>query len=207
MNHLSQSSSDPYHIHALLLAAGESKRFGGPKQLAQIQNHALILRTLTQFNAAEFNTLSLVLGARAEEIKKVLPADANVVIAEHWQQGMGNSIAKGVENLPEDSTHVFIGLADQVEIYTKQCNLLVEQSKKQRTKIVASKYMGRRGAPAIFPRHVFSQLIKLNTDRGARDLLENTRDVVEVDIPEAAIDIDTRIELNAYLATLASSHK
>lgn len=207
MKNLSPSDSVPYHIHALLLAAGESKRFGSAKQLAQIQEQTIILRALSHFSSAKFNTLTVVLGARAEQIKELLPPDTNVLTAQHWQQGMGKSIAAGVENLPDKTTHLFIGLADQVEIYTKHCNLLVEESRKQRTRIVASRYNGRRGAPAIFPRTFFSQLIELDTDRGARDLLQNSDDVIEIDLPEAAIDIDTETELNAYLATLASSYK
>lgn len=204
---MSHSEPTPYHVHALLLAAGESKRFGAIKQLTLIDKHPLILRTLTQFRAANFDSLSVALGARAQQIAQVLPGDVDILITEHWQQGMGNSIANGVKNLPANTTHLFIGLVDQVEIYAKQCNLLVELSKKQRTKIIASQYHGRRGAPAIFPRTFFSELGTLDSDYGARDLLNNSGEVIPLDLPEAAIDIDTKTELNAYLATLASSQQ
>jgi molybdenum cofactor cytidylyltransferase len=48
--------------------------------------------------------------------------------------------------------------------------------------------------PAILPRPLFPALRRLTGDRGARDLLNGAGgriDVVGVDMPEAAVDIDT----------------
>ncbi len=204
---MSVNESAPFHVHALLLAAGESKRFGTSKQLAHINDQPLILRTLSQLRMANFSSITVALGANAEQVAAVLPNSTDIVIVEHWERGMGYSIAKGVENLPDNTTHLFIGLVDQVEIYAKQCNLLIAQSEENRKKVIASKYQERRGAPAIFPRAFFTELSQLNTDKGARDLLQNNEMVVELELPEAAIDIDTRAELNTYLSTQASSQK
>ena len=52
------------------------------------------------------------------------------------------------------------------------------------------------GAPAIFPRWTFGDLLELRGDRGAQMLLRRYSDrVVRVPMPRAAIDIDTPEDL------------
>jgi molybdenum cofactor cytidylyltransferase len=52
------------------------------------------------------------------------------------------------------------------------------------------------GVPAIFPRSVFSDLVALRGDVGARVLLQRNPDrVVRVPMASAAIDLDTPEDL------------
>ncbi|MBV9911728.1 MAG: hypothetical protein JOZ93_04095, partial [Sinobacteraceae bacterium] len=52
------------------------------------------------------------------------------------------------------------------------------------------------GAPAIFPRAMFSELSALRGDVGARQLLQRNPDrVVRVPMASAAIDVDTPEDL------------
>jgi len=207
-----------YRIEALLLAAGESKRFNGIKQLATIDEKSMLAHTLNMLVQSKFDAITVVLGANANTIKVALNqinadlantsevhSNINSTIAENWQKGMGASIAAGVKNLAQEITHVFIGLNDQVEIRAKQCNLMISESQKYPDKIIAAFYNGKVGAPAIFPRAHFADLALLNDDKGARDILRsNMANIIRLDLPEGAKDIDTKTDLLSYISTKPS---
>ena len=63
-------------------------------------------------------------------------------------------------------------------------------------RIVAARYAGRLGAPALFTREHFAALAALTGEEGARDLIhaDPTR-VAAVDLPELAHDLDTPEDL------------
>jgi len=199
---------DDYRIETLVLAAGKSQRFDGIKQLAVIADEPMIVQCANKMKLSETATVTVVLGANSLKVNRVLcdheilqPGTFSTLLAQHWEQGMGASIAAGVKNLAQNTSHVFIALADQVEISTKQCNLMIKESKNYPDKIVAAFYNGKHGAPAIFPKAYFQALAKLNNDQGARNILRaNTDNIVSIDLPEAAKDIDTKADLQAYLA-------
>ncbi|MFT6805051.1 MAG: molybdenum cofactor cytidylyltransferase [Glaciecola sp.] len=205
-----------YCIEAILLAAGESKRFNDTKQLAIVDDKPMLIGTIEMLRHAEFKSITVVLGANSSIIEKALQplylqtasasnALPNItsIIASNWQQGMGASIAAGVKNVGSEVTHVFIGLTDQVEIRAKQCNLMLDQSRKNPHSIVAAFYNNNAGAPAIFPRAYFAELSKLENDKGAREMLRaNAASVIRVGMPEAARDIDTKKDLLLYTSTV-----
>jgi molybdenum cofactor cytidylyltransferase len=202
------------HIHAILLAAGSSSRFGAPKQLATLHGKALVLHALQNLSNAHVQSFRVILGANAEAIKQILPPDIKCVEALDWEQGMSASIAAGADNLPTEASHLYIGLADQVEITTKQCNLLIETARQNPQHIIASRYQkededAQIGAPAIFPSSYFQALRSLgkmsdisvggsegkNPDKGAKALIEKAEKKIIIDINEAAYDIDTQQDL------------
>jgi molybdenum cofactor cytidylyltransferase len=62
--------------------------------------------------------------------------------------------------------------------------------------VAAAQYGGTLGAPAIFPRHLFSELSELRGDSGARVLLKRHADgLVKVPMTSAAFDLDTPDDL------------
>jgi molybdenum cofactor cytidylyltransferase len=201
-----------YCIEAILLAAGESRRFNDTKQLAFVDKKPMLVGTVEMLKNAKFNSITVVLGANASNVKNVLQQvslesalgsnrfpSVNPIIAHKWQQGLGASIAAGKENFAQDITHVFIGLTDQVEIRSEQCNLMVIASRKNPNKIVAAFYNGKLGAPAIFPKAYFAELALLENDKGARNILRaNAAHIISIDMPEAARDIDTKKDLLSY---------
>ncbi len=202
--------SRDYFIEALLLAAGASRRFNDTKQLALISGTPMLIRTISMLSHAQFDALSVVLGANAAAIKQVLDDASgslvqdndqhiNIIIAENWAQGMGTSIATGIKNIRKCATHAFVGLNDQVDIQSQHCNIMIESSIKHPNNIVAAFYAGKLGAPAIFPKAYFGELALLKDDKGARDMLrQHVKHVISINIPEAAKDIDTKYDLTLY---------
>ena len=57
--------------------------------------------------------------------------------------------------------------------------------------MVASRYDDLRGVPAIFPRSAFPALATLRGDQGARALLRDESDPIDVIAPQAPGDVDT----------------
>jgi CTP:molybdopterin cytidylyltransferase MocA len=95
----------------LVLAAGEGRRFGGPKQLAVVAGRPLIEHALAAL--AGLDRVVVVLGARAGEIRA--GADlrgAEIVVCDDWAEGMGASLRRGLA-AASDAGEVVVVLADQ----------------------------------------------------------------------------------------------
>lgn len=185
----------------LLLAAGKSQRFNGIKQLADIQGVPMVCHCLDQYryNGHWLQGLAsghVVLGANATAVSKVLPDFVNRITVDNWYDGMGSSIAGAVKSVVDDTTHLLIGLADQVALTPAHISQLLERSQHYPERIIAAFYAGKFGAPVIFPRIYFKDLAQLSGDKGARNLLNGgTQDIEQVTLSLAAIDIDTQNDL------------
>jgi molybdenum cofactor cytidylyltransferase len=189
-----------------MLAAGQSKRFNGIKQLADIQGQPMICHCLSHYRQGDkwINGITsgyVVLGSNAESIGKVLPANINPFVADTWPLGMGHSLAQSIQLIANDTTHILICLADQVALNQQLILKMLEQTSRFPNHIIAANYTNKVGVPAIFPRQYLSELAKMTGDNGAKSLLQkHSQQVLAVDMPEAAFDIDTIEDLNALLA-------
>jgi molybdenum cofactor cytidylyltransferase len=192
----------------ILLAAGQSKRFNGIKQLANINGTPMICHSLAQYknNGHWLSGISrgyVVLGANAKKIQPVLPVDVDTLVVENWAEGMGGSLAVGLGVISDQTSHILIGLADQVAISTKDILRLLAASLEHPEKIVTASYAESFGVPAIFPRKYLTQLQALSGDKGARELLNNNQyPVIGVALKDAEIDIDTQSDLRCFKASL-----
>jgi carbon monoxide dehydrogenase subunit G len=101
-------------IGGLVLAAGEGRRFGGPKQLAPVAGRPLLEHALAALAAVPaLDPLVLVLGARAEEVRAgVDTAPFEVVVAHDWAEGSAASLRAGVAALG-DVDAALVALGDQ----------------------------------------------------------------------------------------------
>ena len=189
----------------ILLAAGQSKRFGGIKQLADIHGLPMICHCLSQYRQDKewlegITNGYVVLGANAKLIAKVLPDNIDTYLVPSWVNGMGYGLAQAIQEVASDTSHVLIGLADQVALTQKILSQLIDKSKTHPLNIVAAKYAGGLGAPVIFPKKYFLELSQLTGDKGAKVLLQkNIRNVKPVDLPLGIVDIDTTQDLDQYL--------
>lgn len=185
----------------ILLAAGQSKRFGGIKQLTDIHGQAMICHCLSQYRQGTnwldgIHSGFIALGANADLITEVLPKTIKQHVIQSWQQGMGHTLAQSMKFIAKDTSHVFIGLADQVLISQAIIERMLGQIEQYPQHIIAANYANKLGAPAIFPQPYFSQLAQLSGDRGAQGLLmKNLDNVISMPIPQADLDIDTRQDL------------
>lgn len=185
-------------IGGLVLAAGEGRRFGGPKQLARIRSVPVlehVLRALEGVPAIE--PLVVVLGARADEISDQLEFGAfEVVVARDWAEGQAASLRAGVSAM-DGVDAVLICLGDQPFI-TSQVIAGTLDRDGSRADAVRATYRGAPGHPVLLKRRLLARVQELHGDVGARDLLADAR----VRTWEAGhlcdpTDIDTREQLEA----------
>lgn len=184
-------------LHALILAAGASRRFGSPKQLVRIDGRPMLHAVVSRAVEVAGHAVSVVLGAHAAELAPLLShSPAAIVINRDWEQGMSSSIRTGLARLPGTADGVMILLVDQPSVTTEDLRRLVGAWRRQPDYLVAAQYGTTTGAPAIFPRWTFRELAELRGDRGAGALLQRHADrVVRVPIAAAALDVDTPEDL------------
>jgi molybdenum cofactor cytidylyltransferase len=183
------------------MAAGASSRMKGIKQLLPWKNSNFLLETINTAKESNADNVYVVLGANAETIMtecNLQEKETTVFLNPDWSLGLGNSIAFGIKKLTEISSisdGILICLADQPLLTSDYFDSIIHQFKKDTSKIVATNYGNRLGVPALFPKLLFDELMGLNGDQGARDLLKNNvKAIVSLDAQNRQIDIDTEEE-------------
>ncbi len=181
----------------ILLAAGASTRMGRPKQLLPVQGRPLLERAVLAGLAAPVWPVVVVLGAHADAIRPIL-ARHPVLVAENpaWAEGMASSLRAGLGVLNAFSPRVdaaLVALCDQPAFSTETIQKLLTVQAESGRSLVAARYQGHLGAPALFLRHHFPALSALTGDEGARKLMAQVPAdaLAAVDLPELALDLDT----------------
>lgn len=186
---------------AIVLAAGASRRLGQSKQLVKHGNETLLKRAIRLSNEAGASPVLAVLGANFDIISASVPFnDAVRVFNRHWEQGIASSIHAGLHALDEhahSAAAVLLLSCDQPRLTAAHLLAIMNASAAQPVpSIAASKYAGVLGVPAVFPRHVFPDLLALRGDKGARGLLEQAPcPVVAIEFDGGEIDIDRPADL------------
>lgn len=186
-------------LHVLVLAAGASTRLGQPKQLVRIGGRPALHRVVEAAVAFAGHSVTVVLGAQAKDLTRLLAhSPASCVVNRGWEEGLGSSIRFGISRLPPACDAVLILLGDQVAVTVDDLRRLESAWRGEDSLIAASSYANTVGVPAIFPYICFSELAQLRGDQGARSVIErNAHRVIRVEMPNAAIDLDTPEDLEA----------
>lgn len=186
----------PFRFAVVILAAGASVRMGEPKQLLPLDGRTLIERTVDAALDSAGWPVVVVLGANAAAIRPLL-ARRPVLIAENpaWAEGIASSLRTGIATLQQFSRTLdaaVIALCDQPAFSGAVVNQLVARQRETGRSIVAARYSGLLGAPALFLRQHFAELAALTGEQGARVLLQSDpARVAAVDLPALAVDLDT----------------
>ena len=168
--------------HIILLAAGRSRRMAGKDKLTEeIDGQPLLRRSAIA-----------ALGSAADAVHVVLPIGA------HYKQtalsdlpvqtiknpnsvsGMASSIVCAVQNLPLDALSAVIAPADMPDLTANDYNLLITHWQRVGGICRGATVDGQAGHPVLFPQPYFEQLMRLTGDQGARGLLDDYPEEVEL---------------------------
>jgi len=193
----------PDSLAILILAAGLGRRMGDaarPKLLLPWHDGKPILWHTVR------NALSLELGEVIVVVRPDLPEmlealrdlPVRCVPNPRYMEGMGTSLAVGIEALSEDAEAVLLMLGDEPDVSVDIVARLIEVYSRNGTPITIAKYGEQVGPPAIFARSIFPDLIRLDGDVGARQLIARHSEwacVVSFEEAERPHDIDTMKDL------------
>ncbi len=182
-------------ISAILLAAGQSKRMGKPKQLMPLGNSTIVEQSIDNLLNSRVSEVIVVLGYEAEAVaEKVATRPVKIAINPAYHQGMSTSIVTGLNLVSDKAGAVMLALADQPFVDSQTINSLMEAFVAHNRGIAIPVYRGRRGHPVIFAIRYKGELLKLKGDIGGREIIErHPDDVLEVAVncEGICIDIDT----------------
>jgi len=179
-------------LAAVILAAGQSQRFGHNKQLACLDGMPLVRHTARAVAAIEPQLLAIVVGRDAARVANAAGVPF-LIVNERYPEGIGSSIAAATRAVGNSADGLLIALGDQPLVPTSHyCDLAASWNGADDV-IAASRYGDTLGAPALFGKRYFPELAALSGDRGAKALFDrHAARVVELPCREATVDVDTR---------------
>jgi CTP:molybdopterin cytidylyltransferase MocA len=184
----------PDHVAAVILAAGESRRYGSPKQLALLEGRTLLEHVLEAARAAGLRPVAAVVPVWLSRPASAAPSDELVWLRNPSpERGMSYSLRLGLEALPPDASAAIILLGDQPGVQAAQLRALV--AARGPRPIIASEYDGLLSPPVLLERSEFAATSGLVGDIGLRDLIRSDPDRVIAVPAEPLPDIDVPEDL------------
>lgn len=180
-------------VAGIVLAAGEARRFGQPKQLLDYHGQPFVRAVTKTALASGLSPVVIVSGANAETVEAAVH-DLPVTISRNagWQNGQSSSIKTGLQAIPhpflrpgnhrQDASPktfqygeawesvgaaIFL-LADQPQVTPSVIGALTETHSQTLASIVAPMVESQRANPVLFDRVTFPDLISLTGDVGGR---------------------------------------
>jgi molybdenum cofactor cytidylyltransferase len=191
-------------LEAVVLAAGQARRFGGGKLVAPWGEGVLLDGALAAALAAPVRFVTLVTGAEAPAVAAAARAFAEgkgegarlkIVHAPDHAEGMAASLRAGIASLDAAAEGAFVFLGDMPRVPHAVLAPLAEEIARGRL-AAAPVFAGRRGHPAVFARALFPDLLALSGDQGARAVLDRVGPA-PVEAPDDGVlfDVDVRGDL------------
>ena len=184
----------PAPIATYLLAAGESRRMGRPKQLLDWKGRPLVVHAATQAAEAGLAPVHVVRGANAEAVTGAFEGrstDVRFIDNPRWASGSGSSVKAAIADARASGAGAALLLACDQPLLTAASLRKLARAYEE-GQIAAAAYAGTVGIPAIFPAKVFDELLELPDDHGAKGVLEKHRgELTAVTLREAEHDVDT----------------
>jgi molybdenum cofactor cytidylyltransferase len=185
----------------IVLAAGKGSRFaaGSHKLAAPFGGSAVLATTLRHAIESQLHVVVVTTAPFADLARSSIAARDVVVLPEVGSGtaglGMGHSIAAGVSLRPQAGGWLILpGDMPRVQPSTLQA---VARGLDHHS-VAYAQHGGRRGHPVGFAAELYSELVRLSGDEGARRLIARYPALaIELDDPGILIDIDTAADLES----------
>ena len=177
-------------------AAGLGRRFGGPthKLEQEFEGSTVLATTVRHAIESQLPVVVVTTAALAPSVGRLLATrDIVVLSAAEAARGMGATIATGVAE--RSGAPGWLVLPGDMPL-VRPGTLLAVASALEQHPVAYAQYRGRRGHPVAFAAELYSELIQLSGDDGARRvMLRYPAHGEEVDDPGVLMDVDTAADL------------
>jgi molybdenum cofactor cytidylyltransferase len=197
-----------HNIPAVVLAAGRSTRMGGPnKLLAEIGGRPLVRIAVEQALASHAKPVIVVTGHERERVEAALKSlPVQFVHNPDFAQGLGGSVRTGIAAVPAAADGAIVCLGDMPQVDASLIDRLIAAfAPEQGALAVVPTSDGQRGNPVLWSRRFFADLMAIEGDVGARNLINRYGEaVVEVPVTSkgALVDVDTPEALRGVKAAI-----
>lgn len=182
-------------VAGIVLAAGEGRRFGGPKALADWHGRPLVRHVVALARRAGLDPVIVVVGAHASLVRKALAGlPVDVVENPAWPEGMSRSIQAGLQALPPQVEAFVLLQVDQPLVRPRWLRQLIEAHRATGQPMAVGTVNGDPRPPALFARPLFPALMELQGDQGGRGLIRAFPEAVaRIPVPDPTwvMDFDT----------------
>ena len=182
----------------IVLAAGQGRRFGGSgHKLEQRLGDSDVLGSSLRHAVESGLPVVVVTTAALAPLaaRHLAGSDVVVVSDEEAQRGMGRSIASGVAARPHAAGWLILP-GDMPLV--RPASIRAVAAALRQSPVAYAQYRGRRGHPVGFGAELYSELVVLDSDEGARRIAARYPALgVEVDDPGVLLDVDTPADLPA----------
>jgi molybdenum cofactor cytidylyltransferase len=197
-------------IAAIVLAAGRSTRMGGANKLvAEIGGKPLVRIAAEQALASRARPVIVVTGHQRERVEAALAGlPVKLVHNPDFAEGLGTSVRAGIAAVPASADGAVVCLGDMPQVDAELINRLIAAlAPDQGALAVIPTLNGKRGNPVLWSRRFFPDLMALEGDVGARNLIGRYGEaVIEVPVTgkAALTDVDTQEALAGVKAEIES---
>lgn len=186
-------------VGAILLASGDSKRFGKENKLLTPWNgHTLFEEVLLQvIRSGECSHIVVV--SKYEEIKTITKKYKEVTYLHNdfSEEGISASIRLGTQYL-HGMVHGYMYIqTDQIGLKSDSIKFLTRCFKNGKADVIMPRYGGKIASPKIFSSILTSELLNLKGDTGARELIKicESKQIVDLEDGTGILDVDTKEDL------------
>jgi CTP:molybdopterin cytidylyltransferase MocA len=184
------SMDDGRRVAAVILAAGASKRFGAPKQLADFDGGTMLEAVARTADEAGLRPIIVVTPSRVP-----VPQGTRRVANDDPDAGLSRSLQLGLAAVPAEQDAAIILLGDQPTVTATHLRRLT--AARGDRPVVATAAAGVLAPPVLLERSAFARAAELTGDTGLRELLGEHREVGTIDVPRHAPDVDEPADLVA----------
>jgi CTP:molybdopterin cytidylyltransferase MocA len=182
-------------VAAVILAAGESRRFGRPKQLAMVDGLTLLEHAIATTVVGNLRPVVAVVPVWLSRPARFDGDWLRWIRNPYPERGMSHSLRLGLEALDEEAEAAVILLGDQPRVAPEMIAALLAARGEQ--PIVATEAGGALAPPVLIERSQFALAGTLTGDQGLREVLRRSPELVRaVAVTEHPIDVDTPADLD-----------
>jgi molybdenum cofactor cytidylyltransferase len=181
-------------VGAVVLAAGSSSRMhGSQKLLLEFDGRPMIKSVIEA--ASDGGCHQILVVHSSDEVKRAVGVDAELVHNPRAYTGMASSMQVGLQALRPEMEAALVMLGDQPMVGSRTVSALLRAWRQEGSRpavAVSSGPGGKWTPPVVLARELWDELMTLEGDAGARQILDRRPELVDV-VPalDRLDDIDT----------------